>query len=447
MQNKDLMTTGPIKEKIVKFALPLMAGNLFQNLYNAADSVIVGNFIGSNALAAVSSAGNLIFMVVGFFVGLSAGCGVVIGRYIGAQDKKNTGIAVHTTLAIGIINSIIMTLIGILYAKPVLTLMGTPDDVLVEAVHYFQVYFAGSFGFVMYNTLISILQAAGDSKRPLQYLIVSSIINIVLDLVLIAGLHMDVRAAAFATAVSQLFSAILCVRRLLKIDADYRIEFSKIRLNRSMAAQTMHMGIPSGLQNTIMGFSNVVIQSYINSYGAMAMAGIGAYCKVEGFIFIPITAFAVGITTFTSQNYGAGNYDRIRKGARFGILSAVIMAEIMGAVLFLSAPYLIAMFDRNPEVIAFGVARARYVTPFFFLCAFTHAMSAVMRGLGKPMVPLFVFLFCWCAMRIIILAVTELFVHTVMTTYLVYPITWTLSSTVLLCVYLFKVRRQLVQTA
>lgn len=432
------MTEGPIQKKLIGFALPLFLGNLFQQLYNAVDSLIVGNFAGSNALAAVSSAGNLIFLIIGFFNGISMGAGVVIARFIGAQDRKNTEIAVHTTVTLGLISSVLMTLIGVGFTPYILTLMSTPDAVYAQSVVYFRVYFAGSFGFVMYNIFMGILQASGDSKHPLYYLMFSSLVNVVLDLVLIAGFHMGVGAAAFATVMSQLSSALLCLHRLMKVDADYRIVLKKLGMTAKMVKRILHFGLPSGLQNSIMAFSNVVIQSYINSFGPMAMAGIGAYVKVEGFMFIPVTSFCMAITTFVSQNMGAGKIDRMKKGVRFGAFCTLASAEILGFILFVFAEPIVRLFDSNPDVIFYGVERAHVVTLFFFLCAFTHFMSAVLRGVGKPLVPMYVFLFCWCVARVLILAISSLYVHTIYMTYVVYPITWTISSVTLILYYLAR---------
>lgn len=437
----ELMTQGSVKAKIINFTLPLFFGNLFQQLYNAADSLIVGNFIGSDALAAVSTAGNLIFMMIGFFNGISIGAGVVIAHYIGAEDDENVERSVHVTVALGLVFSIIMTLVGVLFAPQILIWMSTPADVLPQSITYFQVYFAGSLGFIMYNTLVGILQAAGDSRHPLYYLVLSSLINVGLDLLLIGCFHMGVGAAAFATAASQLFSALLCLFRLMRSEQNYHLSLSHIRLEKNMAMRIIRFGFPSGLQNSIMSFSNVVIQSYINSYGQLAMAGIGAYVKVEGFIFIPITSFAMAITTFVSQNLGAGRNDRAREGIRFGGLCCLISAEVLGIIIFLFAEPAIRLFDSTPEVVSFGAARAHVVALFFFLCAFTHFMSSVLRGMGKPTLPMLVFLFCWCVMRVLILTITDHFVHTITTTYLVYPITWTLSSTVLLILYLRERRK------
>lgn len=432
----DLMTEGSVWRKIIGFAVPIFLGNLFQQLYNTADSLIVGNFIGSNALAAVSEAGNLIFLVIGFFNGLSVGAGVVIANYIGARNREETGKAVHTTVALGIIFSVIMTVVGVATAAPALKLMSTPEEVLPEAVSYLRVYFAGAAGFVMYNTFVGILQAAGDSRHPLEYLIFSSLVNIFLDLLLIAGFGMGVGAAAFATVASQVLSALLSMRRLLAVDADYRLVPGKIRLDRRQTAKVIHFGIPGGLQNSVMSLSNVVIQSYINSYGAAAMAGIGAYTKVEGFAFLPVTSFALAITTFVSQNVGAGKEERTKQGIRFGCICNLISAEALGMLLYAFAGPLVAMFSKDPEVIGFGIGRSHTVTPFFFLCAFTHFMSSVLRGVGKPVESMLVFIFCWCAMRVIILAVFNPIVQNVAITYWVYPITWTLSSVTFLVLWL-----------
>ena len=424
----DLMITGSVKKKMLFFALPVFLGNLFQQLYNAADSIIVGNFVGSRALAAVSSAGNLIFLIIGFFSGISVGAGIIISHYIGAQNHEKTEKAVHTTVAWGLAASAVMTVTGVILAPVILKLMNTPPEVLPDSVTYFRIYFAGSFGLVMYNTFVGILQAAGDSRHPLFYLVSASLLNVVLDLVLIAGFGMGVGAAAFATAVSQMLSAAMAMGRLLRVRADYRLYPSKISFCRPILMKILRYGLPTGLQNSIMALSNVVIQSYINAYGAKAMAGIGAYIKIEGFAFIPVMSFAMAITTFIGQNTGAREYKRAKQGAIFGILCTIVSAEAIGMLLFIFVPNLIALFNRAPDVISFGVARCRYVTPFFFLCAFTHAGTSVLRGYGRPVTSMCIFLICWCAARITFLAAAELFIHSIRMTYFVYPVTWILSS-------------------
>lgn len=428
MENKNLMTSGSIRRKIILFALNVFLGNLFQQLYNTVDSIIVGNFIGSNALAAVSSAGNLVFLVIGLFIGISIGAGVVISNFVGARDSEHISLAVHSTVALGLLCSVILTAIGVIFAPPVLKMMNTPESVLSESILYFRIYFAGSFGFVMYNTFVGILRATGDAKHPLYYLIISSVINIILDLVLIAGLGMGVGAAAFATAISQVFSALLAFHQLTHVDADYKIQIKKIRFDRAMTRRIVAYGLPSGLQNSVMSLSNVVIQSYINTFGEFAMAGIGAYSKIEGFVFIPITSFAMAITTFVGQNIGAGEIERTKKGIRFGLISTIVSCIVIGGVIMLFSSPLLALFDKHPQVIEFGTGRARVVSMFFFLCGFSHFMAAVLRGIGKPTSALVVFLVCWCVIRIIVIMGLSHLFPTIYLTHWIYPITWTLSS-------------------
>lgn len=270
-----LMTSGPIWKKIIAFAVPLFFGNLFQQLYNTADSLIVGNYLGSSALAAVSSSGNLIFLMVGFFNGIAIGAGVVVAKYFGAKKFDLVQRAIHTIVALGIVSGILLTVVGVVAAPQILVMMGTPPEVLPNSVTYFRIYFCGSLAFVMYNFLVGILQSVGDSKHPLIYLIISSIINIVLDLILVAGLGMGVGAAAFATVVSQFISALLCLLQLLKSPEEYKIHPSRIRMDWLMLRQIISNGLPAGLQNSIISLANVVVQSNINKFGQMAMAEIG----------------------------------------------------------------------------------------------------------------------------------------------------------------------------
>ena len=423
-----LMTEGSIWKKITFFALPLFLGNLFQQLYNTADSLIVGNFLGSNALAAVSSSGNLIFLMIGFFNGIAMGAGVVISRYFGAKDHANLQKAIHTTVAFGLVASILLTILGVLLAPQLLIWMDTPANVLSSSITYFRIYFAGSLGLVMYNIFVGILQAIGDSRHPLYYLIISSITNIILDILLISVFHMGVGAAAFATIVSQFISAILCLSLLLRTNEVYRVELSKIRFHKEQLTMILRLGIPSGIQNSIIAIANVVVQSNINGFGELAMAGCGAYSKIEGFAFLPITSFTMALTTFVGQNLGAKQYKRTKQGALFGMLCSMGLAEIIGVFMFLFAPMLTAAFSSDTQVIAFGVERARTSALFFFLLAYSHCISAILRGAGKSTIPMFVMLICWCVIRVTILMVCTPIFESIQVVYWVYPITWSLSS-------------------
>ena len=381
------MTEGSVWKKIVFFAIPVFIGNTFQQLYNTADSLIVGNFLGSNALAVVSSAGNLIFLLIGFFSGLALGAGVVIARYIGARDRVNTEIAVHTTVAMGLVASLIMTMIGMGLAPIILKLMNTPEQVLPASIAYFRIYFAGATGFVMYNTFAGIMQAGGDSRHPLLYLIISSVINIVLDLILIAGFHMGVGATAFATAFSQLISAVLCMIRLIRTKEDYHLEVRKIRFQGSMLGRIIRFGLPSGFQNSIIGFANVVVQSYINYFGEMAMAGAGAYSKIEGFAFLPITSFTMALTTFVGQNYGAGKMDRVYKSIRVNVVISYIFTGAIIVILFVFCEPLYHMFTTDPKVIKIGVYMLRFLIPSYLLSVLLENLSGGLRGLGDVFWP------------------------------------------------------------
>ena len=423
-----LMTEGSIWKKITFFAVPIFLGNLFQQMYNTADSLIVGNFLGSNALAAVSSSGNLIYLMIGFFNGIALGAGVVIARYFGARDQENVEKAVHTTVAFGIAASIVLTIVGVFFAPQILVWMQTPANVMPESTEYFRVYFMGSAGFVMYNMFVGIMQAVGDSKHPLYYLILSSIINVVLDIVFITVFDMGVGGAAFATDISQVVSAVLCMIQLMRSKAEYRLNLRKIRFEWDIFKQVIQFGLPSGFQNSIIAIANVVVQSNINSFGEMAMAGCGAYSKIEGFGFLPITSFTMALTTFVSQNLGAKNYERTKKGARFGIACAMILAEVIGIIIFIAAPVFVAAFDRTPEVIVFGTERARTSALFYFLLAYSHSIAAVLRGAGKSVIPMIVMMIFWCVIRVAVLTGVSILIPSIAVVYWIYPLTWTLSS-------------------
>lgn len=422
------MTSGSIGKRMMFFALPLLLGNLFQQLYNTVDSLIVGNFLGSSALAAVSSSGSLIFMLIGFLSGISAGAGVVISQYFRAEDVPNIQRAVHTTVAFGIAAGLLMTIVGILLSPQILAWMGTPESVMPESISYLQIYFSGSLGFVLYNVFVGILQAVGDSQHPLYYLMASSVINLVLDILFIGFFHTGVSGAALATVISQVFSAILCFVQLLRTKESYQLRLSSIRFDLPMLGRIIRIGLPSGIQNSIIAFANVVVQSYINAFGEMAMAGYGAYTKIEGFAFLPINSFTMAMTTFVGQNLGAGQTERTRKGARFGILVTVVMAELIGVIVMLFAPQLIAAFDSTPAVVQFGVEKARTAALFYCLLAYSHSVASVIRGAGKAVVSMLIMMTFWCVVRVAFLAVSIPFTHSVLMVYAAYPLTWALSS-------------------
>lgn len=423
-----LLTEGNILRKLVGFAVPIFLGNLFQQLYNTADSLIVGNFIGSEALAAVSSSGSLIFLIVGLFNGISMGAGVVIARYFGARDKEMLSRAVHATVFFGVVAGLALTVLGILLTPLLLRLMGTPESVLPQSIMYFRVYFAGALGLVLYNIAVGILQAVGDSRHPLYYLIFSSFVNVALDLLFVAVLGYGVGAAALATIIAQAVSAALAFRRLLRGEEEYRVSLRKVRFDGPMLKQILNVGLPSGLQNSIISLANVIVQSNINAFGADAMAGCGVYFKVEGFGFLPVTCFAMALSTFVSQNLGAGKTERAKKGALYGTLCSMTVAELIGVIIRLFAPYIMSAFNRNPEVIAYGVSQVRVEVLFWFMLAFSHCMAGVLRGAGRAKVSMVVTLVFWCLVRITYITVTVALIPDIRVVFWAYPITWTLSG-------------------
>jgi len=433
-----LMTSGSIPGTIIKFAIPVFLGNLFQQLYNAVDSLIVGNFVGGDALAAVSSSGSLIFLFNGFVTGIFMGAGVVIARYFGARDDKNVSRAVHTSLAFALAAGAAMTIAGMLLTPLILRLMGTPETVMPNSVLYFRVYFAGSLGVVTYNAVSGVLQAVGDSRHPLYYLIVSSVLNVALDLLFVAVLELGILGAGIATVISQFTSALLGLARLLRSETVYRITPSKIGFDMPIFREIMKIGLPSGVQNSIISLANVVVQSNINAFGAQAMAGCGAYSKIEGFAFLPVTSFTMAITTFVSQNLGAREHARARRGAFFGIISCITIAELIGITINLLAPELISMFNSEKAVVGYGAMMAGITTLFYCLMAYSHCMAAVMRGCGRSMVPMLVMLVCWCAIRVTYITVIVRIIPDIRCVFWAYPITWALSTIVYTAYYFIK---------
>ena len=445
MQQKKTvdMTQGSITKTLLLFAVPIFLSNLFQQLYNTVDSVIVGKFLGNNALAAVSTSGNIIFMFVSFFNGIAMGAGVAIAKFFGAKDEESVDRAIHTDFALGLVFGVLLTALGVTLTPFVLSWVNTDAEVMPNAVAYFRVYFSGVIFSVLYNICVGILHALGDSKHPLYYLIASSLVNVALDLLFVGvfGDTMGVGGAAFATLLSQALSFFLCVVRLTRLDAPYRLQIKKIRFHKDMLKLILRYGIPGGIQNSVIGFANTLVLASINSFGKEASAGYGSYVKIEGFAFLPITCFAMGISTFISQNLGAGLYDRAKKCARIGITCSLVLSEIIGVLFFVFAPQMIGIFVKEgdvgyEEILRYGVTQARTESLFFFLLAFAHCVAGVCRGAGKPVVPMVIMLSIWCVLRIAYITVILQFIPEVGMVYWAYPITWGISSVIYLVYYL-----------
>ena len=430
------MTSGSIWKRMVSFAVPVFLGNLCQQLYNTVDSVIVGKFVGKQALAAVASSGNLIFMMTGFFMGLFIGAGIVIAQYFGARNYEKVRSAVHTDIAFALCCGVLLTLLGVFFTPTLLTWMRTPADVLDTSILYFRLYFLGSLATILYNAGMGILQAVGDSRSPLYYLVISSVVNVALDLLFVGAMDMGVAGAAVATVISQVVSAVLCIIKLTRSDGPYRLEIKRIGFDLPLLKKITSQGVPSGVQNSIIAIANVVVQSNINTFGSDAMAGCGSYSKVEGFVFLPITAFAMALTTFIGQNLGAGQFDRAKQGARIGILCSMAMAELIGVALFFLAPYAMRLFNDDPAVVAIGVRQSHIEALFFCFLAFAHGVSAVLRGAGRAQVPMYTMLGCWCILRVSYITLALKVWPDIATIFWAYPITWSVSCVVFLLYYL-----------
>lgn len=440
-ENKDNsvrdLTVGSPYKVITAFAFPILLSQVFQQFYNTADSLIVGRTLGTDALAAVSSSGTLVFLLVSFFTGTFMGAGVVIARYFGADDEESVSRAVHTNIALGILSGLVLTIVGVAFTPLFLAWMQTDKEIMGEATEYFRYYFLGSVPMVMYNVCRGIMTSVGDSKRPLYYLIFSSVLNIILDFLFLGIFGWGVWSAAAATALSQLVSVVLCMRHLLKKGNIFTVELKKIRFHGDMTKEIVRFGLPSGIQNSVIGIANVILQSHINGFGKMATAAYGTHDKIEGFTFLPITSFNMAVSTFISQNLGAGKYDRAKKGARFSIFAAMIAAELVGVVFYFFAPQLMALFDNTPEVIELGTRQAHILSFFYFLLAFSHSVAAICRGAGKATVPMLVMLLVWCGIRVAYISFVAQY-NDLDLIYWAYPITWLISSVIYLFYYLFS---------
>ena len=430
------MTVGSVRRAIVSFAMPIFLSQLFQQLYNTADSVIVGNLLGKQALAAVSSSASLIQLLTALMIGIALGAGVVISRHFGAEDYDTLSRAIHTTAAFGLIAGAALTVVGVLLSPTLLRWMGTAPDVMDNSVIYFRNYFLGSMAVMLYNVFTGIMNALGDSRRPLYYLMLSSALNVALDLLFIGVFHLGVGSAAVATVISQAVSALLSFLHLRKPGTIFQLRLRKLRVHLDLMKEIVRMGLPTGVQNSVISIANVLVQSYINSFGSDAMAACGTYAKLQGFGFLPITSFALALTTFVSQNLGAKQYERARQGARFGILSTVVMAEIIGVLMVIFAVPMARLFNSDPEVVRIAVSQTRIENLFFFLLAFSHAVAGVCRGAGRATVPMLVMLSSWCVFRIIFISIAMRILRDIRVLFWCYPLTWAISSAIFLIYYL-----------
>ena len=437
MKNSTIMTEGSIWKKILFFSIPLILGNLFQQLYNTVDSIIVGNYIGSEALAAVGSSGSLINLLIGFCIGASAGAGVVIAQFYGAQDKEGVRKAVHTTIAIAIAAGAILTIVGIVTTPLLLKAMGTPKEVFDQASIYLKVYFGGILFSVVYNMSAGILNAVGNSKRSLVYLIIAATSNIFLDLLFVVVFKMGIVGAAIATDISQLLSCIFIILFLVRSEDVYRVKLKDIRCYDNLLGKILKIGLPTGVQNIVISLSNVIVQSSVNSFGAVAMAGFAAYIKVDGFNILPVLSFSMAATTFVGQNVGAGRFDRVKKGMYVSVAMGIIYTVCTGILLLAFAPQVIGVFTQNGKVVEYGVYIMRFFCPFYWMLGILHILAGTIRGTGKTMQAMVVFLFSLCIFRVLWIWGAMSVSHKIGGVMLGYPLSW-LVGLVMILIYVWK---------
>lgn len=431
------MTEGSIWKKILFFSIPLILGNLFQQLYNTVDSIIVGNYIGSEALAAVGSSGSLINLLIGFCIGASAGAGVVIAQFYGAQDREGVRKAVHTTIAIAIAAGAVLTVVGIVATPILLKAMGTPQEVFDQASIYLKVYFGGILFSVVYNMSAGILNAVGNSKRSLVYLMIAATSNIFLDLLFVVVLKMGIVGVAIATDISQLLSCIFIILFLVRSEDVYRVKLKDIRCYDNLLGKILKIGLPTGVQNIVISLSNVIVQSSVNSFGAVAMAGFAAYIKVDGFNILPVLSFSMAATTFVGQNVGAGRLDRVKKGMYVSVAMGIIYTVCTGILLLAFAPQVIGVFTQNGKVVEYGVYIMKFFCPFYWMLGILHILAGTIRGTGKTMQAMVVFLFSLCIFRVLWIWGAMSVSHKIGGVMLGYPLSW-LVGLVMILIYVWK---------
>ena len=436
-KNTVLMTEGGIFKNLLFFATPLILGNLLQQMYNAVDSIIVGNYVGSNALAAVGAGASLIYLLIAFSLGASVGAGVIVSQYLGAKDKEGVHKAVHTAMTISIILGLILTAGGILFSRKLLVMMNTPAEILDDAACYLRIYSYGLIFNVVYNMAAGILNAAGNSRRSLMYLAAAAVVNIFMDLLLIAGLKIGVAGAAIATNFSQAISCILALWFLFRVPTDYRISLKSLRIHKAMALRIIQIGLPTGIQNMVISFSNILIQASINQYGATAVAGFSAYLKIDGFNILPVLSFSMAITTFIGQNYGAGKYDRMKKGMWVTLLMGIVYTVLTGILLLTFSGQIMRLFSEDVGVIAYGQTAMRYFCPFYWILAILHSLAGTVRGTGKSIPPMVVLLVSLCLFRIVWIQLVLPYYTSIEGIFILYPVSW-LVGAVLMILYTWK---------
>lgn len=437
------LTEGSVIRGILSFTGPLLLGNCFQQLYNTTDSFIVGNFVGSNALAAIGASAQVVNLFIGFIIGLTTGAGIIIARYYGAADEERLSLAIHTSFWFCLVGGFLVSFLGFLLSPAILRTMHTPAEVLPDASLYLRIYFLGALFNIIYNMGAGTLQAIGDTKHPLYYLCISSAVNVVLDILFVTVFHLAVPGVAVATLVAQFVSAFCVVRKLCSTEDIYRLTLSRVRCHKEMLLKILKFGIPTGLQTAITSFSNLIVQSYLNGFGALAMAGSNIYGKIDSFALLPATCLSLTTTTFIAQNMGAGQFQRVKKGFSTFLRLGSLYAIVIGLLLCFGSQYPLGLFTDNPEVIRYGVMMGQVLGPGYILLITCQILIGTARGAGHTFSTMLLSIINLCGLRILWLTVMIPLFPSIYTLYLGYPVTWGTAALCIAIYYYRSIRREI----
>ena len=441
-----LMTEGNIFKILLFFAIPLVLGNLLQQMYSTVDSIIVGNYVGSQALAAVSSSSMVVTVIISGCQGIAVGAGVVIAQCLGAKNRRNVFRSVHTSLAFSIVLGVILTVFCALLTKPIVESMNTPKDILDDSITYLFIYSFGLIFTIVYNMIAGILNASGNSKRSLLYLAYASVINVVLDLLFILVFNMGVAGAAIATNISQLIACLMSLHYVMTTKNECRVYLKAIRFHKQMLVRILRMGIPAGIQNTVICFSNVLIQASVNVFGYETIAGFGIYLKIDGFDILPLLSISLAVATFVGQNYGAGCVERIRKGIICGLILGVTFTAGIGIAMLIFYNPILKLFTSDEKAIYYAYLSILYFCPFYALVGVTQVFAGAIRGAGRSMVPMMVLLFSFFIFRIIWIMFVLPNFNSFEGVLLVYPVSWFVSANLMTMCYI-KLRKKILRVA
>ncbi len=432
---KGLMTEGPILKKIIIFSVPLVIGNLLQQLYNIVDAMVVGHFVGDYALAAVGASFHIIFMLIGFLIGLTTGSGIIVSQFYGALNTEKLQQTVHTAFALSLIMGVVFSLLGFLLSPTILNIIDTPAEVFADSSLYLRITFIGILPILIYNMGASILRSVGDSKTPIYYLAVAVAINIILDVVFVAILKFGVAGVAIATFIAQTVAAILTIRKLCRVDADYRLNLRAIALSKGITGQILKVSLPNGLQQTIIGLSGVVIQSFVNANGPLVMAAFNAHSRIDGLIFLPIMSFSLAITVFCGQNIGAHKIDRFHKAVKYSVWLGIGYALITGALYIIFSAPLLGMFTTDAQVVAYGQQFIIGMVPYYFLFGLIFILNGAINGTGHTFITMVIAVSNYCILRVIILYFAQDYFDGIDLISFGYVVTWSTSVIAILITY------------